>query len=782
MPKRSISKKNKGPKGKKARRAAKLERQWGEQADEEEVKKASFRKGKSRLKNGNAPTRIKSKPTTHKKSKSEVKQPKEYSDEESAISSDNSDAESDDVGGDGETLNSLLKNIVRGSSKLKRKNGIVSDEEYESDGTSSSRSHDAQSVETEKPSENVDQIDFDFDSIQPIGENPYLSHFSKQSLPKVGEEEFVATERMKKISPRNLSENVVIQASAGIKQRMEETDSSPAMEAFCHVRKSLMTTWARTNANAVHQNVDALGDAKSQPFLSEIQAALYPAIANYCNIQVTCMNRENKDAIENLLMLHVLNHILTANNHITSHNNIIRELEKKDDVVDTEEYRDQGYTRPKVLILLPTRSIAHDFAKTMIEMLGDNCSIENEDKFDAEFGSVEIEVEENKEAEKRRKAVQKVKGKDWLELFGDGVNSDDDFKIGIMMSNLKKKGKKSKPTESGVAIKLYSDFYHSDIIIASPLGLKMSTNDENEEDGDIDFLSSIEVVIAHESDVLLMQNWDHMATIMDRLNRQPKKTTGIDFARVRNYLLSAQASSRRQTIMVSKFSDPHLISTFNRYSKSIAGKLKMRKKVPSDEASICNVLTSVRQVFQRVPCNLFATQGERRVNYFKDTILPQLIRTKQNHTLVYIPSYFDFISVRNMMLKHEIASYHFVSITEYARVSEVNRGRARFLQGRKRIMLYTGRAHFFMRHLIKGAKHLIMLGLPENAQFYPELLNMLTDVQSHANDETADIDSSPVSCLNLFTKYEAQNLERIVGTKHSERMVKSEKKTFLFSS
>jgi U3 small nucleolar RNA-associated protein 25 len=87
-----------------------------------------------------------------------------------------------------------------------------------------------------------------------------------------------------------------------------------------------------------------------------------------------------------------------------------------------------------------------------------------------------------------------------------------------------------------------------------------------------------------------------------------------------------------------------------------------------------------------------------------------------------------------------------------------------------------------MRHLIKGAKHLIMLGLPENAQFYPELLNMLTDVQSHANDETADIDSSPVSCLNLFTKYEAQNLERIVGTKHSERMVKSEKKTFLFSS
>lgn len=781
MPKRSTTKKNKGPKGKKARIAAKLERQWGEQADEEEVKKASFRKGKSRLKNGNAPTRIKSKPI-HKKSRGEVKQLQELSADESAASSDESDTESDVGGGDGETLNSLLKNIDRVGSKLKRKNSIVSDEEYESDGTSSNRSDEPQSVENDQPSDNVDQIDFDFESIRPTGENPYVSHFSKLPLPKVNGEVPVTEAMIKKIKLKNLSENIVIQASADIKQRMEKPESSLAMGAFSHVRKSLMTTWARMNASAVHQNVDASEEAKSQPILSEMQAALYPAIANYCDVQVTCMNRENRDAIENMLMLHVLNHVLTANTDITSHNNIIRELEKKDDVVDTEEYRDQGYTRPKVLILLPTRSTAHKFAKTMIELLGDNCSIENEEKFDGEFGSVEIEEEENKESEKRRKAVQKVKGKDWLELFGDGVNSDDDFKIGIMMSNMKKKGKKSKTADSGVAVKLYSDFYHSDIIIASPLGLKMTTNDENEEDGDVDFLSSIEVVIAHDSDVLMMQNWDHMATIMDRLNRQPKKTTGIDFARVRNYLLSAQASSRRQTIMVSRFSDPHLISTFNRYSKSAAGKLKMRRKVPSDEASICNVLTSVRQVFQRVPSESFATQGERRVNYFKDTILPQLIRTKQNHTLIYIPSYFDFISVRNMMLKHEIASYHFVSITEYARVSEVNRGRARFLQGRKRIMLYTGRAHFFMRHLIKGAKHLIMLGLPENAKFYPELLNMLTDIQSHANVEAADIDSSPVSCLNLFTKYEAQSLERIVGTKHSERMVKSEKKTFLFSS
>ena len=93
-----------------------------------------------------------------------------------------------------------------------------------------------------------------------------------------------------------------------------------------------------------------------------------------------------------------------------------------------------------------------------------------------------------------------------------------------------------------------------------------------------------------------------------------------------------------------------------------------------------------------------------------------------------------------------------------------------------------GRAHFFMRHYIKGAKHLINYGLPEHAEFYPWLLNMLTqNVGGDSEDELLESES-PVTCLNLFTKYEAQCLERIVGSKHSERMLKNEnKKVFLFN-
>jgi len=70
-----------------------------------------------------------------------------------------------------------------------------------------------------------------------------------------------------------------------------------------------------------------------------------------------------------------------------------------------------------------------------------------------------------------------------------------------------------------------------------------------------------------------------------------------------------------------------------------------------------------------------------------------------------------------------------------------------------------------------------MFGLPEHTEFYPEILNMLS------NEDTNNIDTmSQYSCLNLFTKYEGHALERIVGTKHCKHMLKGDKSTYLFNS
>lgn len=778
--------KNKGPKGKKARRAAKLERHWGERANEDEIQKARIRKGKSRLLS--ASNRMKSNPKLTGKA-NEIS-PKEVRNiEESGNESfvDFSDDESLEDIGQGRLLNHLLQNIKGKYKPSNHDHSMESHDDNFSGRSIESDSDDSQSFEnSDETCDGIDPIEFDFERMKAKGPNPYL-HFYSQDPCSAEDLEMNGSNRvMKRLKLENIDENVVIQVSESVKTKFAARSSEQchSMDAFSHVRKEIAENWAKTNIQSVHKNADGThGIMKKQPIFSEFQAAIYPMIANYCDSQISCMTKENRTAIENLLILHILNHVLSANNDITSHNNQLRELEKRDEIADNEYFRDQGYTRPKVLLLLPTKSIAYSFVKAMLAVLGENSSIENEAKFRDEYGPIPTQEESDKLIHDRRRTVQKAKGNEWLELFGDGVNSDDDFKIGLSMSNAKKTGKKQKNSQ-GIHVKLFSDFYHSDIIIASPIGLRMIVNDEedkNEEDVDIDFLSSIEVIIAHHSDVLLMQNWDHMGSIMEKLNQQPKRSTGIDFSRVRNYLLHGQASMWRQSIVVSRFIDPHLSSTFNRFSSSLAGKIKVRRKIPSEDASICNVLTKVRQVFQRISCDSIVGQGESKVKYFQDTILPQLIRTKQSHTLIYIPSYFDFITVRNILLKNEIASYHFVSVTEYSRVSEVSRGRARFLRGEKRIMLYTGRAHFFMRHHIKGAKHLILLGLPENANFYPELLNMLSGEVNNVNNDFISIES-PVTCMSVFTKYDAQSLERIVGTKHSERMVKSEKKTFLFNS
>ena len=483
-----------------------------------------------------------------------------------------------------------------------------------------------------------------------------------------------------------------------------------------------------------------------------------------------------------------------------------------DDDDGGDKFRDQGYTRPTVLVLLPTRGMCYRFVHQLIKLMGSDQnsggSKEFMERFESEYGAPpdedgvdddgdhDMDTSDKDEAKKRRrKAVLKKKGEAWLELFGDDVNQDDDFKMGIAMtSNVAKKDKNgrtesnSKDQSSNIAVKLYSDFYKSDIIVASPLGLKLlvtPSGDDDEDDegrnsrhrGDIDFLSSIEICLVQNADVMMMQNWDHVNDILELLNQEPLKNNDTDFSRVRNYFLEGQSKYWRQLIVSSNFIDPSIQSTFSRFGKSKSGSVKLRRRVSPEDASISSVLVPMRHVFQRVTASSLEKQSEARLSYFTKSILPQILGTKQAHTLIYIPSYFDFCSLRNTFLKRKI---NFVSVTEYSRISETSRGRARFIQGKKPIMLYTGRAHFFHRHAIKGAKHIIFLGLPEQCEYYADHANTM----SLASDPTGGGDGAggSLSCLSLFTRYDSHSLERVVGTSNCLRMIKSEKSTFMFHS
>ena len=94
-------------------------------------------------------------------------------------------------------------------------------------------------------------------------------------------------------------------------------------------------------------------------------------------------------------------------------------------------------------------------------------------------------------------------------------------------------------------------------------------------------------------------------------------------------------------------------------------------------------------------------------------------------------------------------------------------------------MLYTGRAHFFHRHTVRGVRHVIWYGLPSDPTVYTQVIDW-------CQDETTQTQHSRVvpesSVLALYTAYEAHALERIVGHAHCSRMTKEGKTTFLFAA
>jgi hypothetical protein len=93
------------------------------------------------------------------------------------------------------------------------------------------------------------------------------------------------------------------------------------------------------------------------------------------------------------------------------------------------------------------------------------------------------------------KAAPRNKPAEHRALF-DG-DLDDHFRIGIKLTR--------------GAVKLYADFYSSDVLLASPLGL-ITLLEETGGPGAADFLSSIEILVIERADVLLMQNWAHVVT------------------------------------------------------------------------------------------------------------------------------------------------------------------------------------------------------------------------------------------------------------------------------
>ncbi len=532
---------------------------------------------------------------------------------------------------------------------------------------------------------------------------------------------------------------------------------------------------------AVHESGGR--DHEFGDFESHKQAVMFALMNSYMDVLYPLHRYPTEavasDPIMDAALLHIINHIVASGDVIKKNNSRLEKNGKggrshggrgKDSGNGTDSdgdedivCRDQGFVRPKVLILAPYRHHAKSIIDRLIQLAIQETrtdTVKNRARFEEEYGMGE---EDDGLISERERVALSLKPKQHRVLF-DG-NCDDHFRMGIKMTR--------------GSIRLFTDFYDSDILVASPLALSTRLEEMKKGEPDPkDFLSSIEISVLYRADALLMQNVAHVIKIYDSLNAIPKQQHNSDILRVRDWYLANRARAYRQNILLSSFESPEMKSLFSRYCFNHAG--IARWKV-AHRGVLGNTAPGVKHVFDRLNIDFqggsqgkgkvadktqpSGTKDEAEVRFenFITQVWPK-IREASMGQLVFVPSYFDLVRVRNFLRK-EAAS--FVVLSEYTTPQDMSRARNYFNDGRRRVLLYTERCHFYNRHRIRGIKDIYFYQLPEHQQYYAELANF--------------IDDATMSTINVvYTKRDIMRLERVVGTKRAKNMMGSAKSLTVF--
>ena len=74
---------------------------------------------------------------------------------------------------------------------------------------------------------------------------------------------------------------------------------------------------------------------------------------------------------------------------------------------------------------------------------------------------------------------------------------------------------------------------------------------------------------------------------------------------------------------------------------------------------------SAYQAFHRFWSESLAAEPDERFQFFLEKVLPQYRDSQMSHTMLLVPSYFDFVRIRNHFIKETV---NFVQVCEYTKV------------------------------------------------------------------------------------------------------------------
>ncbi|ETV91350.1 hypothetical protein H310_14034 [Aphanomyces invadans] len=493
-----------------------------------------------------------------------------------------------------------------------------------------------------------------------------------------------------------------------------------------HIRHRLLEAWTK----------------KGVADLTALQQLLHGAYHQYQDVLYCNQTADSLAEIRQVTMMHVVNHILKSRDTIARHNERLSKGTSED-----AEYRDQGFSRPTVLVLAPLRSAAHDLVHQILDLLPPTVIVHNKDRFDEEFGEEDDDDDEDKDD-----------GTEWQKIFKAG-NNDDSFQIGVSFARK--------------SVKLYTDYSRADLIVASPLALRQKigdvlidivAGDKSSLKLPVDFLSSIEVCVLDSASVFLMQNMDHVRAVVNAINVTPKEAPSADFSRIREWNLNHQAHHFRQTIVLSHAPDAQLNNLFTKSCHNMRGVTRiapiydLQHVVPS----VSHVIPSIKQIFQRLDtpsqpaaCPL-AKEPDARFEYFDRHILAPLLDHPSKHIMIFVPSYLDFVRLRNVFASQK-RLISCAAISEYSTDAQISRARSRFYHGQIHVLLITERFHFYKQYKIRGVKQVFWYAPPSLGPFYAEVLNAM---------ESEEDSKSVVVC----SRFDTLRMQQIVGSKKAQRM------------
>lgn len=278
-------------------------------------------------------------------------------------------------------------------------------------------------------------------------------------------------------------------------------------------------------------------------------------------------------------------------------------------------------------------------------------------------------------------------------------------------------------------------------------------NESDEEDAKQDFgiLCSIEIVILENSEIFLMQNWDHIEAIFKAMNKIPDRDSmSTDINRIRECFIDGKSAEFRQMIILSEFFSPLLMSLFNR-NENYKGKAK------SVDHYHGIIQPRVLQRFRKFQASSALKADDERFEYFTQNLWPSIKEDLHPKSVLFVNSYFEYVRLKAYLEEEDPGV---ICVSEYTSQSEKQRAIANLNNGNTKAVCLTERFMYFRPAKIEEIGHLVFYSLPEFPHFYADLAGKSTEV------------------IVLFSKYDGFAVQRIVGDKKTGQLLTSHNDLF----